>query len=461
MFSKDELRDLTLLVLSRVSADELRAARRAARPAADLLRQRLTAAVATLVPESRRDWRAERRVLLMRALAAVADDGADLIVRVVRSLCRCEPGEERCAASCPVEGFAPAGDRAWRIDPERCIDCELCADACDSGAIVRRSDILRLTSMVVDRQAGHPLYAILAPAFVGQLGRDVGDGQVREALRRLGFSDVLEVALAADIITLREADEYVDRVDHGAAFMITSCCCPAFVKLVEKHAPRIAYLISNSVSPMVALGRLLKAREPQCRVVFIGPCLAKRAEARRPDLRDAVDLVLTFKEVAALLQAIGVDVGIQPDTGPLRDASHDGRIYAHVGGVSEAILRAVREKRPGLKIKLATGSGLGQCREILQRVERGEETANFMEGMGCPGGCLGGPGTVVPLAESVPMLRRHADDALALTAAENELAWKYAALVDEAVFRSRHQPTGAGPAPDAVVERAAEAAPRP
>jgi iron only hydrogenase large subunit-like protein len=455
LFSTEQLREMTMIAISRALAGELRP-RTGTAPA---LRDRLKNIIAEMVPADRRDWRAERRLLLSRSLAAVSEDGSDLVVTVVPSLCQCQAGQELCVERCPVGGFSRDEHGAWRIDPERCVNCEQCADVCDNGAIVRRSEVLKLTALVLDRQAGHPLYAIIAPAFVGQFGYEVTEGQVRETMRRVGFTDVAEVALAADILTLREADEYVDRVDHGAKFMITSCCCPSFVKLVEKHAPHITHLISDTVSPMIALGRLLKAREPQCRVVFIGPCLAKRAEARRPDLGDAVDLVLTFKEVMSLLEAIGIDPAIQPDAGPLRDASHDGRIYAHTGGVSEAILRAVREKRPDLKIDLATGNGLIQCREILQRVERGEETANFMEGMGCPGGCLGGPGTVIPVDRAAPLLRRHADDAPALRAADNELAWKYAALIDQAVLHTRHEPTGTGPGPVSPEQQAREAPP--
>lgn len=432
MLTREQLHELTILAVSRAFAGRIRAGE-------SDLEQRLGEIVERIIPVERPDWQRERRVLLSRALAAVTEDGSELIVRVLPGLCQCEAGRELCAESCPVGGLEKDEHGIWRVDTEKCVDCESCADVCDAGAIVRRTDILRLTHMVLERQSGRELYAILAPSFVGQFGESVHDGQLRSALKRLGFTDAFEVALAADITTLREADEYIDRYDHGEKFMITSCCCPAFVKLVEKRMPAIAHLVSHSVSPMIALGRLLKDREPGARVVFIGPCLAKKAESRLDDLKDAIDLVLTFKELRTLFAELGIDVSREPGDQPLRDASHDGRIYAHTGGVSEAIVRAIKQKRPELEIKLVRGNGLKQCQAILSAVERGEVTANFMEGMGCPGGCIGGPGTVIPVDAAAPLVDAHSKEARCLTAAENSLARLLGESVEAARLRTEHE----------------------
>lgn len=432
MLTREQLSELTILAISRAFAGGVSAA------GADFER-RLDDIIARIIPDERPDWRRERPLLFSRVLAAVTEDGSDLIIRFLPSLCQCEAGQELCAEACPVGGLARDEHGVWRVDPDKCINCELCADACDSGAIVRRTDVMLLARMALERQAGQALYAILAPSFIGQFGRSVSDGQVRAALRRLGFTDAYEVALAADITTMREADEYIERHDNGERFMITSCCCPAFVKLVEKRMPKLTHLVSHSVSPMVALGRLLKQREPGARVVFIGPCLAKKAESRLADMRDAVDLVLTFKETDALLRELAIAVTDQPDRQPLRDASHDGRVYAHTGGVSEAIVRAIKEKRPELEITLTKGNGLKQCQRILEAVDCGEVTANFMEGMGCPGGCIGGPGTVIPVEEAAPRLLAHADDARCLTASENSLAQLLGESVEAARLRTEHE----------------------
>lgn len=337
-------------------------------------------------------------------------------------LCSCdldEPGA--CAEVCVVDAIIVDEEGRRRIDASRCVECGLCVKTCHSGAIAAKSQCLDLVKLF---REGVPVLAELAPAFVGQFGDDVTVNQVKAALLKLGFTDVWEVAMAADIITLQEADEYIERVDAGENFMITSCCCPAFVKLVEKHKPNIAHLVSHSVSPMVAMGRLLKARYPGSKVVFIGPCYAKRAEAKLPDLRDAVDLVITFKELVELLEAAGIkwEDCAADEIGELNDASHDGRIYAHTGGVSEAIIRAIQERRPDLEIRTIKGNGLKECMTILQAVENGEVDANFMEGMGCPGGCVGGPATIAPVDAAAERVARHADTSSFPTASANRRA---------------------------------------
>ncbi len=416
MLNKERLQKLTHQAISRAFFQGLKSDQ-------PDLEDRLRQIVVHLVAEDGPDWQRDRELLLKRVLAAVAEDEPDRLIKVVNEICDCDPHDPKCVDACPIGALTKDQGGRCATDRALCIDCTLCVDICHSGAMVERTECLRLVDMVEQRES-RPLYAIIAPAFAGQFGR-VWDGQVRNALLRLGFSDVYEVAMAADIITLREAKEYVDRIDHGEDFMITSCCCPAFIKLVEKHQPGSTRLVSDSVSPMIAMGRLLKARQPDCRVVFIGPCLAKRAEARLPELRDAIDGVLTFKETASLFQAAGILVDEQEDEGPLTDASHDGRIYAHTGGVSEAIARAIKQLRPDLVINAVKGNGLKQCREILQAIEGGERSANFMEGMACPGGCLGGPGTIVKVDQAVPYLSEHASQAPAFAASENDRAVRW------------------------------------
>ncbi len=416
MFDKERLQKLTHQAISRAFFQRLRSDQ-------PDLEDRLRQIVAHLIPEDAADWQRDRELLLKRVLTAVNEDDPDQLIRVVNEICNCDPHDPKCVDACPIGALTKDQEGRCTPDPGRCADCALCVDICHSGAMVERTECLRLVDMVEQRES-RPLYAIVAPAFAGQFGQ-VRDGQVRAALLRLGFSDVYEVAMAADIITLREAKEYVDRIDHGEDFMITSCCCPAFINLVEKHQPGSTHLISDSVSPMIAMGRLLKARQPDCRVVFIGPCLAKRAEARLPDLHDAIDGVLTFKETASLLDAAGIQIKEQEEEGPLADASHDGRIYAHTGGVSEAIARAIKQLRPGMVVDAVKGNGLKQCREILQAIEGGERSANFMEGMACPGGCLGGPGTIVKVDAAVPHLKEHADQAPAFAASENDRAVRW------------------------------------
>lgn len=393
---------ITILVISRAFARRLRAKQ-------PDLRERLEEIVREVVPGSDPESDANRRIIIARALTAVRQDDDNLVVRIAHELCSCASGDEACMEACPVGALVRGRDGKCTIDALTCLGCEECEAICHSGAVVKSSDCLTLMELILDK-GQNALHAIVAPSFVGQFGA-VRDSQVKEAIRRLGFSEVHEVALGADILTVREADEFIDRMERGEDFMITSCCCPAFVKLTERFAPRINRLVSDSVSPMIAVGRLLKAADPDAHVVFIGPCLAKKAESRAAGLGDAVDLVLTFKEVVSLLEESGIVVEQLAGKEPMGDASHDGRIYAHTGGVSEAIARAVHDKRPDLSVRSVKGNGLKQCKELLEATESGSVEANFMEGMACPGGCLGGPGTVVKVAEAAPELVEHADQA--------------------------------------------------
>lgn len=305
-------------------------------------------------------------------------------------LCECD--DHRCVATCPVGALEVDTNGAVKFNRDACVDCGACVEVCGSGAFGDRSEVLPVLEMV--RRPG--VHAIIAPAFAGQW--DVPSGKIATALRRLGFSGVYEVAFGADVTTIMEAREFQERMRRGDRFLITSCCCPAFVKLVERHRPKIANLVSDTVSPMVMMGRLLKKKHPGCKVVFIGPCLAKKAEASLTEFLDAVDAVITFKELSVILDGFGIDPVILPETDLLAQSSACGRSYARTGGVTGAIERAARRESGGPQVRALTGDGLHQCSAILSAIEDGTADGNFMEGMACPGGCIGGPGTVTDVS---------------------------------------------------------------
>ncbi|MEG6615529.1 [Fe-Fe] hydrogenase large subunit C-terminal domain-containing protein [Peptococcaceae bacterium 1198_IL3148] len=344
-----------------------------------------------------------------------------LLVQLIEGACDDCLDMQPCADVCPTGAINKDEKGNFSINPDRCVECTWCVNSCITGSIVTRSEFAQVASMIMQRKE-HPVYAILAPSFVGQFGNRVTPEIIKGALKAIGFTDVYEVALAADVITEHEAEIFVNRRQQGENFMITSCCCPAFIKLVEKIRPKVANLLSPSVSPMIALGKMLKNREPQCRVVFIGPCIAKKSEAKRPDLHPAIDCVLTFKETKALLEA--GDVPLDGSLGELEmeDASHDGRIYAHTGGVTEAIKRAVKRLAPEYEIKAVQGNGLKECNMYLKQLEQGKLDANFMEGMGCPGGCVGGPGTIISVEKAASLVNEHAQQAKTFAAIDNHKA---------------------------------------
>lgn len=359
---------------------------------------------------------------------------ASPFVQIVSEYCQeCHSLDEPCIIHCPTGAVKLGEDGQKYIDHSLCVECGFCVDSCIAGAMLIRSEFARVAAMLYQEQA-HPVYAILAPSFVGQFG-DASPTAIKAALKGLGFSDVYEVALAADIITLHEAREFVERMHRGGKFMITSCCCPVFIKLVEKVRPKVANLVSDSVSPMIALGKLLKKRNPDARVVFIGPCVAKKSEALLKDLQPAVDCVLTFKETSALFEATGLTL-----TGfgrnEMGDASHDGRAYAFTGGVTAAITRAVKELDPSLEIRAVKGDGVKECNRLLQELEEGSLDGNFMEGMGCPGGCVGGPGCNISAEKGQEEVRTFAQEAAVVHCSDNDLAVRWETEFSEDVLES-------------------------
>jgi len=314
-------------------------------------------------------------------------------ISVIDKACKGYQDECACIKACETEALSQSDeDGKPVIDINKCLSCGLCVVACPEGAITDKAEIAQTINLIKKHKR---VYAILAPAFSGQFGPDVSEEQIKSALLMLGFYDVVEVALGADMITVKEANEFIKRMQRGDKFMITSCCCPPFVRLAKGFKPKIAGMVSDSVSPMIATARFIKAEDQNAKVVFIGPCIAKKTEAKLPELKDAVDCVLTFEELAAIFEAYRLEPDKIQVEMPLNDASHDGRIYAHTGGVSTAIGASIKSLNPDLEVKICHGNGIKECRQILDAIEEGKLEANFVEGMACIGGCVGGPGKLV------------------------------------------------------------------
>lgn len=316
-----------------------------------------------------------------------------------------------CTERCAVDAMSVAEDGEVVIDAERCIACATCIDECKMEKLAASKDILPTLRMLKEK-AGRPVYALVAPAFNGQFSKEVTPGKLRSACTAIGFDGMIEVALFADILTLKEALEFDQNVTTESDYQLTSCCCPLWIGMIRKVFTKLMPHVPGSVSPMIAAGRAVKQLHPDALTVFIGPCLAKKAEAREPGLKGAIDYVLTFEEMQDILEAFEVNPADMPDE--TKDhSSRAGRIYARIDGVCEAVTDTVNKLDPDKAVKVRTrhADGVPALKKMLSEISAGEGGANFYEGMGCVGGCVGGPKAILPVIEGTINVDRYGHEA--------------------------------------------------
>lgn len=332
--------------------------------------------------------------------------------------CGCKKEEEHCAAACLFRAIVRDEQGNLTIDPDQCNGCGACIEACQSGNLTASRDVL--PALYALKRAKGPAYALIAPAFHGQFSPEVTPGRLRTAFRQLGFTGMVEVALFADILTLKEALEFDRSVNDDGDFQLTSCCCPVWIGMIRKQYPELMEHVPGAVSPMIAAGRAVKQLHPDALTVFVGPCIAKKAEAREADVAGAVDYVLTFQEMRDIFRA----ADIRPEEMEESERDHSsraGRIYAHTGGVSQAVCTTVEQLRPErpIQVKAAQADGVPACRELIESIRNGAQTANFFEGMGCKGGCVGGPKVLVDPRTGRENVERYGRMAASQTPLEN------------------------------------------
>lgn len=295
-----------------------------------------------------------------------------------------------CQSVCKVNAITFGEDKRIKIDDSKCISCGTCAHMCPFGAIMSKSYILNVINYLKhnNESKSYNVYAILAPTVASQYSGKVNVGQVVTGLKNIGFTKVLETAIGADMVALKESKELAE---HGFA---TSSCCPAFAEYINKHFPSLKEYVSGCASPMAELGKFIKSNDPTAKVVFVGPCIAKKAEAKRMEVAPFVDAVLTFQEMQALLESRDIELE-KLDSTPLDNASYFGRIFARSGGLSEAVKQALDEQNIDFEVKPCICSGIDQCRIALVKKSHNLLAENFIEGMACVGGCVGGPGNII------------------------------------------------------------------
>ncbi|MBB2184160.1 iron hydrogenase [Lachnospiraceae bacterium MD1] len=307
--------------------------------------------------------------------------------------CTCD--DPNCVKVCPFHAVHPGEAGEMIVDEEQCAGCSICIQECRAKNITSSKDVIAALQAI--RSHKGLVYALVAPAFLGQFSNEVTPGKLRSALKRIGFDGMIEVALFADILTLKEALEFDENIKTESDYQLTSCCCPMWIAMIRKIYKELVPHVPPAVSPMIASGRAVKTMHPDALTIFIGPCLAKKAEAKEKDIKDAVDYVLTFQEIQDIFEVMEINPA-EMEESEKDHSSRAGRIYAHTGGVSEAVRTTLERLNPNRKISIKTqqADGVPACKAMINDLISGNTTANFFEGMGCVGGCVGGPRVLIP-----------------------------------------------------------------
>lgn len=296
-----------------------------------------------------------------------------------------------CAQACGVKAIKSDDLGRAEIIDDKCVACGRCITACPFGAISDKTEIYQLAKAL---QSKKHVYAIVAPSFAGQFGPLVSPVQIKEAIKQLGFVDVIEVGLGADLTTLNEAHEYLENVPDKLKFMGTSCCY-SWKLMVRKNFPEIDENISESSTPMIYSGKHIKKIDPEAYVCFIGPCISKKLESKESEVEKVIDYVITFEELMGMFVAKNIEpADIEVDK-EWMDASETARNYAVSGGVAEAVKRRVNEVDPDRDVKVENAEGLADCVTLARMAKLGRKDGLLLEGMACVGGCVGGPGTLI------------------------------------------------------------------
>ena len=326
--------------------------------------------------------------------------------RVVEKINQCdkncikdENSRFACQMACPFNAIGyDTTKQSTYIDYDLCLDCGLCVNACKSGNLVDKIEFLPIIDLIKNNET---VIAAVAPSIIGQFGPTVTLDQLRTAFIKVGFKDMIEVAFAADMLTIKEAIEFDKHVTGPNDLMITSCCCPMWVGMLKKIYKELIPDLSPSVSPMIAAGRVIKKLNNNAKVVFIGPCIAKKAEIKDKDIAGSIDFVLTFQEVDSIFRTLEINPKDLKGIPSIEYTSRGGRLYARTGGVSTAIAETIEELYPNKieQLRAVKAEGVKECKAILEKAMNGSLNANFIEGMGCLGGCVGGPKTLIPASQ--------------------------------------------------------------
>lgn len=318
-----------------------------------------------------------------------------------------------CETACKVKAISMGAEKQASIDNSKCISCGACVYQCPFGAISDKSYILNVID-ILKKSALNPTiktYAVVAPSISSQFTY-AKLGQVITGLKKLGFHTVIEAALGADMVAQAESREL------AVKGFLTSSCCPAFVDFIEKNYPALVPLVSHNLSPMATIAKYIKQTDENARIVFIGPCTAKKAEVKKEEVKKYVDEVITFEELQALFDSRDIDITTLEE-GVLDNASYFGRIFARSGGLSDAVAEALKEQNiTDFVLKPCSCDGIEECKIALLKKSKNLLDANFIEGMACVGGCIGGAGCLTHGEKNKAEVDKYGRQALEKTIAD-------------------------------------------
>ena len=315
--------------------------------------------------------------------------------------------ERPCSKACGIKAISTDELGRAKIDNDKCVGCGQCMVSCPFGAIADKSQIFQLIRAI---RKGDYVVAEVAPAIMGQFGEGITPAIIKGALLDIGFKEVHEVASGADVAAATEAHQYVDEVVSGKLPFLLTSCCPAWAMLAKKQFPKLIDKVSQSLTPMVATARRIKQRTPSARVVFIGPCAAKKLEASRETVRSDVDFVITFEELAGIFDAKNIDFSKYQNEHSIHEATGAGRGYAVAGGVALAIEKCVKAYYPNVEVKIEHAEGLENCKKMLLLAGLGKKDGCLIEGMGCPGGCIAGAGTNISVEKAAVEVQKFVEN---------------------------------------------------
>ncbi len=306
-----------------------------------------------------------------------------------------------CEESCPVKAIKKDENGIEKIDFDKCIHCGKCMTSCPFGAIAEKSQILNFYHTLKLKK--RKMVAMVAPAVLSQF--KATPAQILEAIKTIGFDQVMEVAEGAELTTQEETKELKERMKSQESFLTTSCC-PSYVELANKHIPQLKANVSHTPSPMYFTAQKARRLFPDHAIVFIGPCLAKRKEAFASKM---VDFVLTTEEIGSIWAALHIDPASMKGTWCHQEGlSPESRGFAASGGVHQSILATLGQE---VKIRSQLINGLNKKSiKLLKAYTAKAPALDFIEVMACEGGCINGPGNIAPLNLGQANLQKAVDE---------------------------------------------------